>query len=1146
MQALLFSLVHSLWQAVLVVGVLWVFLRVVPQGYVRVRYGASVGALLVVLFAACATWSLQYHPLSWPVHGEVVVGGHEASSGMQAPPPCRLNSGDTGDNHFFHGGQWRWDWTLVLVVGWGVGVAGMLVRMFFSLGRAAKWVGVGEPVDLPMVGELAKQLRLRRSFKVLVSSLYRVPAVVGTWSPVLLVPASILAEMSPEQLRLIIAHELAHVRRWDFLVNLMQQVVEALLFFNPAVWWISGQIRQEREACCDALAVSCAGSRELLARTLTDVAIRIGSDPAPRGAVLAITGHGPLWRRIVRLISPTDSVRIGFPLGSLVLGLFVSALMLAILASTAELTVRAAEKMLSPAERVKQITELEKEHQPHRFGGESRGSMILTGHVRTADGRPLPTQLKDVLIRTIRPGSLHMSQASVAADGSFESMAIPAGRVVVWTATDDEGSFAPAVSSPVTVGADGKYPPVELVLPVGFPARIRVVNRAGDAIANASVTLGYNVEEKDTLNYNAGTVRLTSDADGSAVVPQAIDRAAGIWVRAAGYQNVEVLPLRLSPEDRGGPAVITLNAARPATGLVRDAVSGEPIAGASISFLSSRVPDNHPARWLNRDGQGPWSSIFSRDLLATTDEAGRFALTELHDDCTYRIYVSHPEHAAQWLVVKAGQTLDVKLGPLQPITLEIHADAGGMPRDVWAGFSFPKAERLEQASSIKLPVTVDERGIGRAVLANPLPTLITFRPPDGPQRVNAMPGKDSVVSLDLRATSKPPTRLVIIRVVVPEGSPPAVGTVLTDVRFPVGAQTKYNNLKITNNEARVDVPVPSQFRAGAPKLMGYRVVDKHYLYNDLSASDEPFVITFEAQPAGAIHGHVIGPDGKPWEAHAYARLITIEKSSELAANESLNISDNVQSDRTSYLLSPVPLGGRYRVVCSAKAMFAISDEIVLDAKRPIAEIPITFSPGITVSGIIRNPDNTPAAHIEVELSYNNEVSSFNSSTRSDREGRFAFENVDPKLSLPGGNYRLVVTPGVTTQGFSRKIALSDKPPPPLEIVLEAGHVIRGTVIHAGTGEPLADVRVWAIPDFSQGELHYSARIETTTNAKGEFEYRNLEAVSHTIYVLDHDPEGSQVVRQPDGTLRISSHPQPTVKAGQAEPVILRVMPRPDR
>jgi hypothetical protein len=105
--------------------------------------------------------------------------------------------------------------------------------------------------------------------QLLESAAVEVPTVIGWLRPVVLLPAATLTGLSTEQMEMILAHELAHIRRNDFFVNLMQAVVETLLFYHPAVWWISHRIRVEREHCCDDVAVSVSGKPLVYARALT-------------------------------------------------------------------------------------------------------------------------------------------------------------------------------------------------------------------------------------------------------------------------------------------------------------------------------------------------------------------------------------------------------------------------------------------------------------------------------------------------------------------------------------------------------------------------------------------------------------------------------------------------------------------------------------------------------------------------------------------------------------------------------------------------------------------------------------------------------------------------------------------------------------
>ena len=97
--------------------------------------------------------------------------------------------------------------------------------------------------------------------QLLQSTLVKVPTVIGWLRPVVLVPLCALSELSEDQLRAILAHELAHIRRNDYLVNLLQTLAETLLFYHPAVWWVSRCIRQERENCCDDVAAVIGGNR---------------------------------------------------------------------------------------------------------------------------------------------------------------------------------------------------------------------------------------------------------------------------------------------------------------------------------------------------------------------------------------------------------------------------------------------------------------------------------------------------------------------------------------------------------------------------------------------------------------------------------------------------------------------------------------------------------------------------------------------------------------------------------------------------------------------------------------------------------------------------------------------------------------------
>jgi len=135
--------------------------------------------------------------------------------------------------------------SLRLAMGW------MLVARLRACARRRAGAAVQQ-----IVARVSRRLHVTGPVAAFESSAIDVPAVIGWLKPVLLVPASAVGGLSPDQLEAILAHEIAHVRRHDYLVNLLQTLVETLLFYHPAVWWVSTQVRIEREHCCDDVAVA--------------------------------------------------------------------------------------------------------------------------------------------------------------------------------------------------------------------------------------------------------------------------------------------------------------------------------------------------------------------------------------------------------------------------------------------------------------------------------------------------------------------------------------------------------------------------------------------------------------------------------------------------------------------------------------------------------------------------------------------------------------------------------------------------------------------------------------------------------------------------------------------------------------------------
>ncbi len=155
---------------------------------------------------------------------------------------------------------------------------------------------------------LARRIGIPRTVDLRISDRISSPLAMGALKSVILLPASVLTSLSPEQLEVVLAHELAHVRRADYLWNMLQTMIETLFFFHPAVWWVSRNLRQQRELCCDDAALGCCADPLTYATAL----LRLEEERSSRlHLALALDGHesGGLRMRIARILGEAPSDR---------------------------------------------------------------------------------------------------------------------------------------------------------------------------------------------------------------------------------------------------------------------------------------------------------------------------------------------------------------------------------------------------------------------------------------------------------------------------------------------------------------------------------------------------------------------------------------------------------------------------------------------------------------------------------------------------------------------------------------------------------------------------------------------------------------------------------------------------------------------
>ena len=288
------TLLHSIWQVAVITVVTWLLLRRYGvQRQSQTRYAICCAAFGVSVVIPVFTFaSLILAPTGGAIVNPVPAVAPVASA--VTPTSSSLLSERA-----------------VLVLPWVVlaWLIGVLARTIWTL---SAWLAVRrlvrsatQPVDVLWTGilhKLQQDLRIDRHVGLRLSMLVDVPCVTGWLRPIILLPPAACLGLTPQQMEAVLAHELAHITRHDFLVNSLQRIGETLLFYHPGMWWISRQIRIEREHCCDDVAVAVCADVVAYTRTLTALEVsRHASKP-----LLAVTG-GDLVGRIRRLLSGREN-----------------------------------------------------------------------------------------------------------------------------------------------------------------------------------------------------------------------------------------------------------------------------------------------------------------------------------------------------------------------------------------------------------------------------------------------------------------------------------------------------------------------------------------------------------------------------------------------------------------------------------------------------------------------------------------------------------------------------------------------------------------------------------------------------------------------------------------------------------------------
>lgn len=301
--ALGWTLVHSLWQGALAALGFAVILYFSRRASASARYAMGLAVLVLVLLGSAVTfWNHYAAPAAAGPAALVATGGAPAvAAGTAAVMPSPL-----GRALDFFGGYFSRHLPLIVTL-WLLGVMFLSLRFAGGMLYAQRLkASRSRPLPTPWperLQALAERAGLRRPVRLLESLRLRTPVVIGHLKPVLLLPAGLVTGLPASEVEALLAHELAHVLRRDYLVNVLQNLLEIVYFFHPGVRWISSCVRQEREHCCDDIAVELCGDAPGYARALAS----LQAGGAPAMPAVAASG-GSLLQRVSRLLAKPQLV----------------------------------------------------------------------------------------------------------------------------------------------------------------------------------------------------------------------------------------------------------------------------------------------------------------------------------------------------------------------------------------------------------------------------------------------------------------------------------------------------------------------------------------------------------------------------------------------------------------------------------------------------------------------------------------------------------------------------------------------------------------------------------------------------------------------------------------------------------------------
>jgi len=1111
---LIMTFLHSLWQGAIIAGLLWCLLHGL-QRKSDTRYTLSLlalAALIVSMFFTYAALEQRFiresepipqarrgttgtanaaRPLLSPAQIKAIQTtakkhSRQARNSTPAKASTALRENVTASSRHV-------SWPAYMFLIWLGGACLMLARMFamiygaFRL-RSTCILNVNEPYTeecerLKRVLSITRHVALGFSTKVVV------PCTVGLMRPMIILPAA-LAGMDAQAIESVLLHELAHIKRLDWLVNIIQMLLESILFFNPAVWWISHQIRIEREAACDSYVVTHTQKPGQYAKLLLRFAA--ASSHPVNAVALALNGSdasspasgGSLSERIRRLIVPGYRPNVHPGIVPVLLTLITLAFCGVGAYKASSATLRYFGRDMTPQQRAETVHALKKEYHSEqgRQGDLPEDQWLhIKGRIVTSDGLPLPQRTyqysgkdhtrvdADLRIQTGISGSYK----SIAEDGTFDFTVRQSRFILSVTCKGYATQHSALEYDPGT-----RIENLEILVSKGYTASIRFVDQDNRSIPAVKLTGGYPSPPKYGSYHHS--IEQISNEHGIVRFDNVGDALMSLSCQAPGYARASQSKIHLAENE------------------IRDWVL-KPATLSEIQITDRRTGKALKDARIYVNGSEFGSSFGGKQGETKTDASGRAVLDSLLPAEQYLVMIRPEGMQRQYFNIRSGESIHAEFEPIKPIKGRIVGALSRLSKD-------DKGLYLRQTNTYHMHNGGSRSGMGGKAYVNVISDQeavfqvddyyaqeITLRAADQEYTVDVDSDEDMeniVFNLSPQEINTAGTRRVSFTFNSPTANPIRAGSQFKLLCQERGSHySEPHSLEIIDGyaETYLHLPVNLHWEPLAGTNLFFKA--EHKTLNQ----DRDYHFDIDCHDAGSVFGVINVPREFQYES-AYMHIEFLNRDNlfqryGFLPDDSFNITSQAQ---TKFMFGPLPLSGRYQVSFACKNVYMVSDEIQLTDKQPLCELSLPWpQETVTLRGRILDQAGVPAAKLEYRVSVKAEQSSRSFSTQTtNAKGEFECANVNAAKNLA---YSILVMPN-NAPWFESSLKASEAP---VSLKLKQGQLLRGVLKdHAGNIRPNAEFHLWPSPRLKRTKGYHNQTVQTDDQGRFQTYLGNIDYIYH--------------------------------------------------